>query len=106
MNVHPLIGLLRRGIGPSRGLYLHRTAQHRKRLTYIYKPREGFEPTVVVLDLSKTVSSLDLAATGTSCLHFSLRYNLLFHIFLELKIYIVYVCMNRVYLHYTSHFHN
>jgi len=31
-----LVGLLGRGIGPSQGLYLHRTAQHRKTLTYIH----------------------------------------------------------------------
>jgi len=30
------VGLLRRGISPSQGLYLHRTAQHRKTRTYIH----------------------------------------------------------------------
>jgi hypothetical protein len=31
-----LAGILRRGIGPSQGLYLHRTAQHRRRRTHIH----------------------------------------------------------------------
>jgi len=31
-----LVGLLGWGIGPSQGLYMHRTAQHGKTRTYIY----------------------------------------------------------------------
>jgi len=31
-----LVGLLRREISPSQGLYLYRTAQHRQMPTYIY----------------------------------------------------------------------
>jgi len=33
---HLLVGFLGRGIGPSQGLYLHRTARHRKMRTYTH----------------------------------------------------------------------
>jgi len=32
------VGLLGRGISPTQGLYLHRTAQHRKTRTHIHVP--------------------------------------------------------------------
>jgi hypothetical protein len=37
-SIRHLVGLLRRGISPAQGLYLHRTTQHRKTQTNIHAP--------------------------------------------------------------------
>jgi hypothetical protein len=54
-----LVRLLRRGIGLSQSLYLHRTTQHRK------TPRRGFEPTIPMFERSKTTRTLNRTASGT-----------------------------------------
>jgi hypothetical protein len=62
------VGLLRRVISPSQDRYL-KTGQHEHRINaYTHKtsmPSVGFEPTIPVSELAKTVHTLDLAATVT-----------------------------------------
>jgi len=60
-----LVGLLGRGICPTQGLYLH-TGQHEtEKRGHTSMPRVGFEPTIPVLERSKTVRVSDRAAIGT-----------------------------------------
>jgi hypothetical protein len=49
-----LIEFLGRGIGPSQGLYLHRTTEHtHTQNAEITTPRPGFELTIPVLESSE-----------------------------------------------------
>jgi hypothetical protein len=61
-----LVGLLRREINPSQGLYLH-TGQHKqnKRTQQTSMPEAGFEPTITTSERAKTVHVLDRSATVT-----------------------------------------
>jgi hypothetical protein len=52
------VRLLRRGISPSQGRYLH-TEQH----TQTFMPLVGFEPTILVFEPTKTVKALDRTVT-------------------------------------------
>jgi len=58
-----LVGLLRRGIGISAALHLHRTAQRRKMLTYT--SRAGFEPTLPGAELPTSINQRLQAWTVT-----------------------------------------
>jgi hypothetical protein len=51
------VGILGRGISPSQSLYLHRINTQTSMLL------AGFEPTIPVFELAKTVHALDRAAT-------------------------------------------
>jgi hypothetical protein len=44
------VGLLGRRIGPSQGLYLHRTTRTQKQLRHISMPREELEPAILVFE--------------------------------------------------------
>jgi hypothetical protein len=57
------VGLLWRGIGPSQGLYLHRTAQHKKMRAYFHT-WAGFEPSAAMLEWFKITRVLERAAIG------------------------------------------
>jgi hypothetical protein len=59
-----LVGLLRRGISPSQGLYLY-TEQYKqnKHTIQTSMPCVGFEPTISVFELAKTIHALYRAAT-------------------------------------------
>jgi hypothetical protein len=59
-----LVGLLRRGISLSQGLYLH-TEQNKH--THTSKPRVGLKPTTLVFKRAKTVHALDSVATVIYC---------------------------------------
>jgi len=63
-----MVGLLGQGISPSQGLYLHRTAQHRKMRTFIHA--SGIwthDPSVPVFEQSKIICTSAHMAIGTSC---------------------------------------
>jgi hypothetical protein len=62
-NLRELIGLLGRGINPSKGRYLHKTTQTQNKRRQISMPRVGFEPTTQVIEQTKTVYVIGLAAT-------------------------------------------
>jgi hypothetical protein len=59
-----LVGLLGRGIGPSQGHYLHRTAQHRKMRTHIHAS-SGIRTRYPSVRAVEDRTCLDCAATGT-----------------------------------------
>jgi hypothetical protein len=57
------VGLLGRGISPSQGRYQH-TGQHKQnKRTQTSMPQMGFENTIPVFEVTKTVHVLDRAAT-------------------------------------------
>jgi hypothetical protein len=67
------VGLLGRGISPSQGRYLHRTAQTENKSTQTSMSYVGFEPTIPMFELAKTVYPLDFPVTVTGFCTFKLR---------------------------------
>jgi len=47
------------GIGPSQGIYLHRTTQHEKTWTYASMSRAGFETAILVFKRTNFIRTLD-----------------------------------------------
>jgi hypothetical protein len=74
MAILQTVGLLRRAISSSQGLYLN-TGQHKHRInTYTHQtfiPWMGFEPTIPAFKRAKTVQALDRSATVTGLHHFT-----------------------------------
>jgi hypothetical protein len=63
LNQNTVVGLLGRGISPSKGHYLH-TEQHKQnKRIQTSMPCVGFEPMIPAFERAKTVHVLDRAAT-------------------------------------------
>jgi hypothetical protein len=61
-SMRQLVRLLGRVIGPTQGLYLHRTTQHR----HTSMLRAGFEPAILTFERPKTVLASDRSAIEIS----------------------------------------
>jgi hypothetical protein len=51
------------GIGPSQGLYLHRTTQAQNKRRQTTMPRVGFKPMIPVFERKKKIYALDRTVT-------------------------------------------
>jgi hypothetical protein len=71
LNLRQTVGLLRRGICPTQGRYLHKQNKCRQ----ITMPRVGFEPMILAFERTKTFHALDHAANVIGLRGYSSRSN-------------------------------
>jgi hypothetical protein len=57
------IGLIGRGISPSKDRYIYTEKHKQNKRTQTSMPRVGFEPTIPVFKRAKTIQTLERAAT-------------------------------------------
>jgi hypothetical protein len=72
-------GLLGRGISPTQGRYLHRTAQTQNKRTQTSMSQVGFEPTIPVFERLKTVHALDRSDTVIGWVQTATLKKIVFH---------------------------